>query len=135
MKIHPTVWLAPLVALMFQCQSNPYQQGEILYANFCANCHGVDGQGLQGLIPPLAAADYLQEKRERLACIIRYGLQDTIEVNGRTYGQVMTGIPELSETEIANIINYIHHAWGNDFGYVPFDEVRRSLTGCEKNGR
>ena len=112
------------------CDSNPYKQGAILYTNFCTNCHMEDGSGLQGLIPPLAQADYLQKYPEKLPCIIRYGLKDTIIVNGQTYSQEMAGIPELNEVEIGNIINYINHAWGNENPFVPPKQIEEYLENC-----
>ncbi len=89
-----------------------------------------DGSGLAGNIPPLANADFLRERQSEIACIIRYGIEGPITVNGIAYENPMAGIPELSDTEITNVINYINQAWGNDFGYVPYDSVREALKGC-----
>lgn len=121
--------LAPLLTLVY-CDSNPYQQGEILYNNFCANCHMENGEGLKGLIPPLAGADWVKNNQEDLACIIRYGMKGPIEVNGRTYNEAMPGVPELSDFEITNVINFINHAWGNDYGYVKYESVKNALENC-----
>ena len=63
-------------------------------------------------------------------CIIRYGLADTIQVNGKDYWQPMTGIAHLTDIEISNIINYINEAWGNDLGFYPPDKVKETLTVC-----
>jgi mono/diheme cytochrome c family protein len=90
-----------------------------------------DGSGLEGNIPPLAQADYLADHQDQLACIIRYGQQDSIQVNGVTYYNAMPGVPQLSDFEIANVINYINHSWGNDLGYIQIDEVRASLERCD----
>jgi mono/diheme cytochrome c family protein len=113
------------------CQDQPFKQGEILYTNFCANCHMEDGTGLAGNIPPLAGADYLKNNNLYTACIIRYGQEDTIVVNGITYSQPMAGIDKLSEFEIANVINYINQAWGNDYGFVKLEDIRRQLEDCD----
>jgi mono/diheme cytochrome c family protein len=118
-------------ALLISCNSNPYQHGEILYGNFCASCHMDDGSGLEGNIPPLAGADYVAKYNSEMACVIRYGLQGEILVNGKRYNNPMPGIEELSDFEITNIINYINHAWGNDFGYIQIDQVRTTLENCE----
>ena len=91
-----------------------------------------DGSGLAGNIPPLAQSDYVAQNQEQLACIIRYGMEGPIVVNGKTYQNPMAGIPELSEFEIANVINYINQAWGNDHGYVPLKEIRNSLEECKR---
>ncbi len=115
---------------LISCEGNPYKQGAILYENFCVNCHMEDGSGLEGLIPPLAGADYLKENNLQTACIIRKGISDTILVNGRQYTDPMAGIPQLSDFEINNIINYINHAWGNDYGYVKLEDVRQTLENC-----
>lgn len=128
----PAGLLVAVLSVFQACQDNPYQQGEILYQNFCANCHMEDGQGLQGVIPPLAGADYLRASGPRTACVIRYGLEGEITVNGRVYNQAMAGIDVLTEFEIANIINYIHHAWGNDYGYVKVQDIRSALDSCEQ---
>ena len=63
----------------------PYKKGEALYKTHCANCHMPDGTGLEGNIPPLAGSDYFLANPVATACNIRYGLQDTIRVNGRVY--------------------------------------------------
>jgi len=115
------------------CKSTRNAQGEWLYNQYCANCHMESGQGLRGVIPPLAGADYLSRKRERLACIIRYGQQGPIQVNGREYNQLMPGVEELNEVEITNIVNYINQAWGNDLPYYPLDSVKLSLAACSGN--
>ena len=98
----------------------------------CANCHMEDGKGLEGLIPPLAGADYLNDHRGQLACIIRYGQEGEIEVNGRSYNQIMTGIPELNEVEIANVLNYVFNSWGNEQTFISPDEIEEQLKACEQ---
>jgi hypothetical protein len=54
-----------------------------------------------------------------------------MEVNGRRYAQPMPASPKLSDFEITNIINYIRHAWSNDYGYVTLEEVRQALDDCK----
>ncbi len=119
------------VCFMIACDLHPFKHGEILYENFCANCHMEDGKGLKGLIPPLAGSDYLQKERDNVPCLIRHGIKDTIAVNGQLFYQEMTAITQLSDFEIANVINYINHAWGNDFGYTTIDEIQGALEACE----
>ena len=113
------------------CQKQPYVQGEILYNNFCANCHMEDGTGLAGNIPPVAQADYLKNNPLEVACIINKGMTGPVEVNGKIYNQPMPPVPQLSDFEITNVINYMNHAWGNDYGIVKLEDVREQLKSCE----
>ncbi|MCB0705889.1 MAG: cytochrome c [Saprospiraceae bacterium] len=124
------VMLLAGILLAYSCQKKPYKQGERLYVNFCANCHMEDGSGLIGNIPPLADSDFFRDNMSLVPCIIRYGLADTIQVNGKDYWQPMTGIAHLTDIEISNIINYINEAWGNDLGFYPPDKVKETLTVC-----
>ena len=125
-----------LVAIFFaglyfqSCKETPYTHGKILYENFCESCHMADGSGSEGVIPPLAGADYVRDNQSKLACIIRKGQKGKVIVNGREYNQEMAGIPQLSDFEITNVINYINSAWGNDFGYMKITEVRKELEEC-----
>jgi len=91
-----------------------------------------DGSGLIGNIPPLANADYLTKHADKIACIIRYGITEAIEVNGKKYTTPMAGVPELKDVEIANIINYINHEWGNDNGYTTIKQVQTQLSSCKQ---
>ena len=117
---------------IFACQENPFKQGEIMYENFCASCHGMKGEGLRGLVPPLAGADFLKNNPSEIACIIRHGIEGEIVVNGKIYDQPMAAVPQLSYFEITNVINYINQAWGNNLGYYQVGEVQKDLENCEK---
>jgi len=128
-------YLAVLLILFFSilaCQENPYKQGEIMYENFCSSCHGMEGEGLRGLVPPLAGADFLKNNPSQIACIIRHGVEGEMLVNGKVFDQPMAAIPQLSYFEITNVINYINQAWGNDLGYYKVGEVQKDLENCEK---
>ncbi len=105
--------------------------GEILFAQYCANCHQSDGKGLAELYPPLDASDYLESNIESLPCIIKNGVQGEIVVNGVTYNQVMPGLPMLTDLEIAEISTYVANSWSNDFGYIGVKEVTSALSDCE----
>jgi len=113
------------------CGNPPFYQGEILYGNFCAACHMEGGEGLRGLIPPLAGADYVKNNPVGMACIIRKGLEGEVTVNDTTYNQPMAAIPQLNDVEITNIINYICQAWGNDYGTVKLEAVKQALKQCQ----
>ena len=130
-----TVSVASLCFLFLwaSCSSNPFPQGERLYAYHCGNCHMPDGSGLEGLIPPLAQSDFLRQFPEQIPCIIRHGINGPLVVNGKTYEQEMAAIPDLNHFEITNIINYIHSAWGNDLEYRTVPEVQAALEKCKSS--
>jgi mono/diheme cytochrome c family protein len=128
------LWLLPAAALFpTACQRDPYREGARLYEAHCANCHGEQGQGLGGLIPPLTASDYLQQNKAKLACILVHGLNDTIMVNGKSYsGQPMPANAELTDVHLSNLLNYIGNNWGNKNGEVSIGQVRDMLKDCSK---
>jgi mono/diheme cytochrome c family protein len=130
-KIKVTIFLLFVLGMWSACNTNIYKQGEWLYNTNCANCHMEDGTGLGTNIPPLAGADYLEAHRNQLACIIRYGIKDTIIVNGKIYHQAMAGHANLTETEITNVINYIHQAWDNELTPISLVEVTEQLKNCK----
>ena len=113
------------------CQSNPFQQGEILYVNFCSNCHMTDGSGLQNLIPPLNNSDYLKNKNSVIACAIRNGVKGELQIDGKVFNNEMEAIKVLNDVEITNVINYIQHTWG-DREYVQIPEIKNALKECNK---
>ncbi len=91
-----------------------------------------NGEGLKSLYPPLAQSDYLKNHHKEIACIITNGLSGPIRVNDRDYDLPMTPIKGLTPVEVANIINYISHAWGNDAGYTKIQDVEKALSKCSQ---
>lgn len=89
-----------------------------------------DGAGLKMLIPPLANSDFLEKNQENLPCILKNGIKGPILVNGKTYNTEMVGIKSLNDVQINNIINFINHAWGNDYGDSNVKVVEERLESC-----
>jgi mono/diheme cytochrome c family protein len=125
--MNKTPFILIIAALFLARCMDTHEGGQRIYASYCANCHLDDGKGLGALIPPLANSDYLAANRKKLPLVIRYGLQDTIVVNGVIYAEKMAGMPGLNEIQVTNLLNYIGQSWGNNIEPFTFDEVKKTL--------
>jgi len=108
-----------------------FAEGYQLYTTNCANCHQADGKGMANLYPPLTGSKLISDK-ETMACIIRYGMKDTILVNGKSFNRPMPANSKLQELEIAEIITYVNMKWGKDSLYTPISVVTKALVNCQK---
>jgi mono/diheme cytochrome c family protein len=88
--------------------------GEATYAN-CAACHQATGAGIPGAFPPLAghAAELaaLPGGTDYLMHTVLFGLTGEITVDGATYNGMMPAWGQLSDAEIAAVVDYIVTAW------------------------
>ncbi len=87
--------------------------GEAHFNGTCSVCHQANGQGIEGVFPPLASSDLLAATPKRAITIALNGLSGPLTVNGKTYNSVMPPMSQLNDDEIANILTYVTHAWGN----------------------
>ncbi len=108
------------------------QSGPQLYQQNCAFCHGENGQGRVGAFPPLAAhtTELIKtpEGRAHLINSLLFGMQGPVRVKGYTYNGVMPAFAQLSDEQIATLLNHILSAWGND-KLLPRDH--RPITAAE----
>jgi mono/diheme cytochrome c family protein len=104
--------------------------GQQLYITHCANCHQMEGNGMSNLYPPIAGSQIISDKG-RLACIIQYGMSDTIIVNGKKFSRPMPPNPKLTEIEIAEIVSFVSMKWGKDSVYTPIEFVHKALAACK----
>ena len=86
--------------------------GGRLYQQLCAACHQREGQGVAGVFPPLAASDWLNANKEGSIRAILHGLSGPITVNGVDYNSLMPAM-QLSDDEVASVLNYVYSSWGN----------------------
>ena len=89
-----------------------------------------DGSGLKSVIPPLKSSEFLQKNQDKLVCIIRHGMKDTIITNNKTFVQTMPGSLRLTQGDITNIINYINNEWGNNYGIIRYENVLKQFETC-----
>ncbi len=108
------------------------QTGPQLYLQNCVFCHGENGQGRSGAFPPLAGhtTELIKslEGRSHLINTLLFGMQGPIRVKGITYNGVMPAFGQLTDDQIATVLNHILNAWGND-KLLPRDH--RPITAAE----
>lgn len=102
---------------------NKYANGEKVYQANCVACHQSEGEGVEGVFPPLANSDYLMADKNRAIKQIINGSSGEMVVNGITYNTVMPPQP-LNDEEVKDVMNYILNAWGNNGGEVTLEEVK-----------
>jgi Cu/Zn superoxide dismutase/glucose/arabinose dehydrogenase/mono/diheme cytochrome c family protein len=85
------------------------QQGQEVYMNNCAVCHGNQGKGASG--PALAGNDELQNTEHVVNQILHGG------------GGMPPFADQLSDEQIAAVATFIRTNWRNDFGAVSPEQV------------
>ena len=87
-------------------------RGKDIYTDFCVTCHKPNGEGTPKFFPPLAKSDFLINNRTESIKSVKYGQKGKINVNGIPYNGTMPN-PGLTDTEVADVMNYILNSWGN----------------------
>jgi len=88
--------------------------GLSIFRSTCATCHGVDGDGIEHVAPPLKGSEYVEGSPQRLAMIILNGLEGPIHINGKLYnfnGTMPNFANNYTDKDITDIIEYLHNAY------------------------
>jgi nitrite reductase (NO-forming) len=101
------------------------KRGKDLYVRECQNCHMENGEGLAGVYPPLAKADYMKKPSAHLIDVVLKGLEGEIVVNGEKYNSPMPAQAYISDEDTADILNYMRNSWGNKGPAITPAEVKK----------
>ena len=134
-----------LIVVFFSCtQTNPrlsreenlkwkqYRiQGESLYIIHCSNCHGINGEGLVKLYPPLSNVDWVTLNSEKISCVIKNGIQGDLIINEILFTGEMPGHRDLTHLEIAEIVTYVLSDLNESQEFYDVNEIITQLNTCE----
>ena len=86
-------------------------RGGLAYAQFCADCHRANGQGVSGIFPPLVGNPVLNaQDPSSLIHIMLTGWQTpSTHANKRTF--TMPSFARLDDSGISEILNYVRSNW------------------------
>jgi mono/diheme cytochrome c family protein len=87
-------------------------EGKEIYADFCMQCHLVNGKGDSKSFPPLDSSDWLTKKETQSIHAVKFGQTGAILVNGKKFNSRMPPMG-LSNQEVADVMNYIRNSWSN----------------------
>jgi cytochrome c oxidase subunit 2 len=90
--------------------------GEAVFMGNCAACHQANGEGLATVFPPLKAhtpALYNADRSYPIKLLL-YGLNGSLSILGSRYSGQMPAWGQLSDEDLAEVLNYIMTSWGND---------------------
>jgi mono/diheme cytochrome c family protein len=135
MKYFSFLWVLALPVLFSATapeSPNPHQdevaqsveRGREVYNAQCMSCHQQNGEGLSGVYPPLAGSDHLTKDQGKSISIILQGQNEEITVKGTKYTVPMPAMNSLTDQQIADVLNYIGHSWGNQFNAVTPAQVK-----------
>jgi len=105
------------------------KSGKVLFNSNCAACHQTTGLGMPGVFPPLAKSDFALKDKTRTIKTVIGGLTGPVTVNGKTYNAVMPNFSYLKDADVADIITYVTHSWGNDGFQVSAADVAAAKKG------
>ncbi|HKR75692.1 MAG TPA: cytochrome c [Rhodanobacter sp.] len=100
--------------------------GEHVYRQHCADCHGADGRGVPGVYPPLDGNASVTEPDgiNAIRVVLLGGFAPGTAANPRPYSMPPYA-QQLDDAEVASVVSYIRHAWGNRAGAVGPQDVSR----------
>lgn len=85
-----------------------YERGEEVYNRTCVACHQINGQGIPPAFPSLVNIAMLNDKQEHINIVYK----------GKAGTAMQAFKDQLGTVDLAAVIHYERHAWGNDSGDV-----------------
>lgn len=115
------------------------EDGKVVYDAHCAACHQPDGAGALGLAPPLAGTlgkrMATPEGRKYLPGIVISGLAGKLESKGVIYEGIMPSWQQLSDGELAAVLNHVLTAFNAaelPAGFKPIEADELAATRAKK---
>jgi Cytochrome c, mono- and diheme variants len=102
------------------------RQGEKIYRQHCASCHGGEGTGVAGVYPPLSGNTALTDPTgiNAIRAVLLGGFAPLTRANPRPYSMPPFA-QQLSDSEVAAVVSYMRQAWRNHAGAVTATQVGR----------
>lgn len=110
-------------------------QGATVYNTICTACHLPQGQGQEGLAPPLAGSEWVSGPDTRLIRIVLQGVGGKMEVAGKTYALDMPGLgAALTDEQIAQALSYVRRSFGHEEPVVETSSVAKIRAATKVRG-
>ncbi len=103
-------------------------RGATVYLQHCATCHGDTGAGNEPWYPSLQRLAGLREPAAMVESVITGRFRRGGEFNSHTI-PIMPAWGQLSDADVAAIVNYVQHNWGSATFVTPAQvgTIRNSL--------
>jgi mono/diheme cytochrome c family protein len=102
-----------------------FEKGKVLYSQTCAACHQPNGQGQEGLAPPLVDSEWVEGTHTRLIRIVLNGLRGPVSVNGSPFDLEMPAMEQIFDDDmIASLLTYIRREWDHNADPVSVEHVK-----------
>jgi mono/diheme cytochrome c family protein/glucose/arabinose dehydrogenase len=126
----PGVPPPPVIKPLTADEQKLFEVGKQTYTMLCAACHQPNGQGMDGLAPPLIDSEWAVGKPDVLPRIVIHGLTGPIKVNGTAWSLEMPPLgAALSDEQIAGVATYVRREWDHIASPVNIDFVNKIRTG------
>ncbi|MBS0419599.1 MAG: cytochrome c [Proteobacteria bacterium] len=104
--------------------------GQRIYADHCARCHGDQGEGRAVVAPALAGSRVvnMSPSLDAVRIVLYGGYAPGTQLNPRPFG-MPPFYPTLSSEQMASVLTYIRGSWGNGAPPILPDDVEASSTG------
>jgi mono/diheme cytochrome c family protein len=107
-------------------------RGKIVYTSVCLACHMADGGGVPNMNPPLINTPYVLGNKTALIKIVLHGFNEDVEINGKTYSNTMSAHDDLTDRQIADVLTFVRHSFGNKASAVKVTDVSKARTVAKK---
>ena len=104
-----------------------YQAGKQVYAEYCADCHGEDGQGQPYRYPALAGNRGVMaaSPNNAIRSLLSGGFGASTQERPRPYGMPPFA-HQLDDQQAAAVLTYIRKSWGNEASAVAPETLRQN---------
>ena len=121
-----------MIVQIQQGNINSRYDGQVVYEKNCQSCHGDKGQG--GLaddegnlgFPALNNGDWYNRPNFSVPCVVKHG-----KVNTQDSTLVMLGYPDLSATDVANLMNFMNEKWYPNEALVTPLDIEKAWRNCK----
>jgi mono/diheme cytochrome c family protein/glucose/arabinose dehydrogenase len=103
--------LEPNETPLTPAQQKLFAKGREVYLQVCAACHQADGEGQEGLAPPLVDSEWTLGSEQQLVRIVLHGVAGKLDVAGRLYDMEMPALGSLDDEQVAAVLTYIRREW------------------------
>lgn len=120
------ITVSPFLALQQKPQFDlkaSAERGKEIYLRNCISCHMEQGEGLEGIFPPLAKSDYMLADKKRAIQQTLYGVTGEMTVNGKLYNGEMNAF-DLTDDQTSDLMNYIFNSFENKGGVITPADVK-----------